>query len=256
MMIGNDAALAWSEDAATLALLHGRELTPELIAALKAHDFPGNLGMLPRGEKCAQVFGAMREAMAILPDMPDTTFMDDLAADYASIYLTGALEASPFESFWVSDEHLLCQEAMFELRALYAADGLRVPNWGMRPDDHLVFQLQFLARRLLRTTVQSAVDTATRDHWRSLAGFLDHHMLRWLPDFAGRVSVRCDTEFYAALLLLTDVWCEQLRDLIALHLGEPRPSKAEVDSRLRPKHLDEVRAVPIQFMPGVGGPSW
>ena len=85
---------------------------------------------------------------------------------------------------------------------------------------------------------------------------LDHHLLRWLPDFATRVSVRCDTEFYAALFLLTHVWCEQLRDLIALHLGEPRPSNEEIEAVLRPKHLDEVTPVPIQFMPGVGGPSW
>lgn len=257
-MIDREAALAWSEDAATLALLHGRELSPELLVALKAHDFPGNLGMMPCGEKCEQVFRAMREVMETLPDVPDTAFMDDLAADYAAIYLTGALEASPFESFWVSDEHLLCQEAMFELRALYAADGLRVPNWGMRPDDHLVFQLQFLARRLLRTTTQSPDDPATsiREHWRLLAEFLDHHMLRWLPDFTRRVSQRCDTSFYAALALLSDAWCEQLRDVIALHLGEPRPCKEAIDAILHPKDLDEVKSVPIHFMPGIGGPSW
>jgi TorA maturation chaperone TorD len=258
MMIDKETALAWSDDAATLALLHGRELTPELLAALKDLDFPCNLGMVPRGEQCEQVFGVMREVVAILPGTPDKTFMDELAADYAAIYLTGAIEASPFESFWVSDEHLLCQEAMFELRALYAADGLRVPDWRMRPDDHLVFQLQFLARRLVRTNAQSVDGAAsmTRDHWRSLAEYLDHHMLRWLPDFTRQVSQRCDTSFYAALALLSDAWCQQLRDVIALHLGEPRPSKEEIDAALRPKHQIEAKAVPVQFMPGIGGPSW
>ena len=258
MIIDKDTALAWSEDAATLALLHGRELTPELLAALKVLGFPGNLGMASCSEQCEQVFAAMREVAATLPDMPDTTFMDDLAADYAAIYLTGALEASPFESFWVSDEHLLCQEAMFELRALYAADGLRVPDWRMRPDDHLVFQLQFLARRLVRTTVQSDVAPAisTQGHWRSLAEFLDRHLLRWLPDFTYRVSLRCDTSFYAALALLSNAWCQQLRDVIALHLGEPRPSQEEVEAILRPNPYGEAKPEPLRFMPGIGGPSW
>jgi anaerobic dimethyl sulfoxide reductase subunit B (iron-sulfur subunit) len=138
------------------------------------------------------------------------------------------------------------------------SDGLAVPDWRLRPDDHLVFQLQFVAKRLERLATLTEAENAhlANDHWRSLATLLDHHLLRWLPDFSSRVSVRCDTEFYAALFLLTHVWCEQLRDLIALHLGESRPSKEEVDATLRPKHLDEVKAVPVQFMPGIGGPSW
>jgi putative dimethyl sulfoxide reductase chaperone len=258
MTIDSDTALAWSEDAATLALLHARELPPELLSALKALDFPANFGMVPYGEKCEQVFGVMREVVAILPETPDTTFMDALAADYASIYLTGALEASPFESFWLSDEHLLCQEAMFELRALYAADGMRVPDWRMRPDDHLVFQLQFIAKRLMRISFQCAdeAETTTRDQWRSLAEFLDYHLLRWLPDFTCRVAQRCDTSFYAALALLSDAWCQQLRDAIALHLGDPRPSKEEIEAALRPNSCAEVKAEPLRFMPGIGGPSW
>jgi TorA maturation chaperone TorD len=147
---------------------------------------------------------------------------------------------------------------MFDMRELYAADGLAVPDWRMRPDDHLVFQLQFLAKRLERLSrLPEAEDPdIANDLWLSLAALLDRHLLRWLPDLASRVSVRCDTEFYAALFLLTEDWCEQLRDLIAMHLDEPRPNKEELEALLRPKHLDEVKSVPIQFMPGIGGPSW
>ncbi len=257
-MIGREAALAWSEDVATLALLHDRELTTGLLAGVKAIGFPDNLGMVPHDARGEQIFEAVRKTVGALPDAPDTVFMDNLAADFAAIYLTGALDASPFESFWISDEHLVCQEAMFNMRELYAADGLSVPDWRLRPDDHLVFQLQFIAKRLERLATQPEADSshAANDQWRSLAGLLDHHLLRWLPDFAERVSGRCDTEFYAALFLLTHVWCEQLRNLIAMHLDEPRPSKEEIEDVLRPKHLDEVKSVPIQFMPGIGGPSW
>lgn len=258
MMIDRETALAWSEDLTTLALLHDRELMPGLLAALKAIGFPDNLGMVPRDERGDQVFAAMRQTMAALPAFPDKAYTDNLAADFAAIYLTGALDASPFESYWVSDEHLVCQEAMFDMRELYAADGLAVPDWRMRPDDHLVFQLQFVARRLGRIASLSDADFTrlADDLWRSLATLLDHHLLRWLPEFANRVSMRCDTEFYAALFLLTHLWCEQLRDLIALHLGELRPSREEIEAALRPVHLDEVKSVPIQFMPGIGGPSW
>ncbi|MGZ8219633.1 molecular chaperone TorD family protein [Methylomagnum sp.] len=84
----------------------------------------------------------MRSLVAALQAAPDTAFLDDLAADFAAIYLTGAFGASPYESYWLSDDHLICQDAMFDMRTLYAGAGLKVPDWRMRPDDHLVFQLQ------------------------------------------------------------------------------------------------------------------
>lgn len=257
-MINRDTVLAWSDDAATLALLHARELTPTVLAGLKAIGFPGNLGMLPGGEKQQTVFEVMQDAVSILPEMPDAAFMDNLAADYASIYLTGSLDVSPFESFWVSDEHLLCQEAMFDMRKLYAAKGLTVPDWRHRPDDHLVYELQFLSKHLewLADGMGNNNVVATRNEWRSLAMLLDHHLLRWLPDFSSRVAQRCDTAFYGALALLTAVWCEQLRELVELHLGEPRPSRDELEACLRPHPPSELRPEPIQFMPGIGGPSW
>ena len=87
-----------------------------------------------------------------------------------------------------------------------------------------MFQLQFLARRLDAA--------ATPEDWRALGRFLDYHLLRWLPDFAGRVADRCDTMFYAALALLTDAWLQQLRDLIADHLGESRTSRDEIAASL------------------------
>jgi TorA maturation chaperone TorD len=183
-----------------------------------------------------------------LPTTPDTAYLDDLAADFAAIYLTGALSASPYESYWLSDDHLICQDAMFDMRTLYAAAGLVVPDWRMRPDDHLVFQLQFLAHLLTKADKD--------DDWRSLATFLDYHLLRWLPDFASRVVSRCDTPFYAALALLTDVWCQQLRGLIVQHLGEARLSAEAIEEQLSSRRIAEVKEVPIHFVPGAAGPSW
>jgi hypothetical protein len=97
---------------------------------------------------------------------------------------------------------------------------------------------------------------ATSDDWRALGRFLDFHLLRWLPDFARRVADRCDTMFYAALALLTDAWLQQVRDLIADHLGEPRPSREEIAASLGSQREAEAVAVPIAFMPGAAGPSW
>jgi TorA maturation chaperone TorD len=237
MRLNSEVAAALAEDASTLAVLQDRELTPAVLAELKALDFPENLSLLLTDDAGRKVSGMMRAVVAALPGESDVAFLDDLAVDYAAIYLTGAFGASPYESYWLSDDHLICQDAMFDLRTLYSEAGLTVPNWRMRPDDHLVFQLQFLAHRLPKADGD--------EDWCSLAGFLDYHLLRWLPDFASRVVSRCDTPFYAALALLTDAWCQQLRGLIEQHLGEARLTAKEVEERHGLRRIIEVKEVPI-----------
>jgi TorA maturation chaperone TorD len=248
MKLDAEAAVALAEDAATLALLHDRELTPSILADLRQLGFPANLGLVPGGEACLAAFDLMRMAVLSSPPADDAGPLDELAADFAGIYLTGAFGASPCESYWLSDDHLVCQDAMFDLRAIYAGHGLVAPDWRKRPDDHLVFQLQFLARRL-----EAAVSD---EDWRALAAFLDFHLLRWLPDFSRRVADRCATMFYAALALLTGAWLEQVRTLIADQLGEPPPSREEIALRLGSQRQFEPEPVPVAFVPGGMRPGW
>lgn len=242
-LAGFGAAIA--EDAESLAALHDRELTAELVGALHEAQFPDGLALLPTTDSAQAAWQAMREAREALPRAIDAQQLDLLAAEYAAIYLTGAYGASPCESFWTDDDHLHCQEAMFQLRALYAASHLVTPNWRQRPDDHLVLQLLYIAHL--------ARSAATADEWRALAKVLDEHLLRWITDFAARVAARSSAPFYGALAVLTAAWLETLRDAIARLLGEPRPSREEVEARLRPK--PEPVAQPVTFVPGIG-PGW
>jgi TorA maturation chaperone TorD len=237
-----ELAEALAEDAEALAALHDRELTAETIAALREVGFPANLGLLPKGEQAQQTWRMMAAA---LPCEADPATLDRLAVDYAAIYLTGAYGASPCESVWLDDDHLACQAPMFALRKLYAEAGLAATDWRKRPDDHLVLQLLYLAHVLRRAEEPDAL--------RRLAAMLDEHLLRWLPDFAERVSARCGQPFFAVLAGLTFLWCEQLRDLLAERLGEPRPAREEIEARLRPARRAEP--VPLAYMPGAA-PSW
>ena len=234
-----------AEDAESLAALHDRELTTDLITALHEADFPDCLGLLPASGEATAAWRMMARALAQLPYLTDTPKLDELAAEYAAIYLTGAYGTSPCESVWTDDDHLICQAAMFQLRALYAASGLATPDWRQRPDDHLVLQLLYIAH-VARTAT-------TADHWRALANMLDEHPLRWITAFAGRVATRSSGQFYAALAVLTATWLDTLRDLIARHLGEPRPSREEIEARLRLTGSPVEQ--PVAFMPGCG-PSW
>ena len=173
--------------------------------------------------------------------------LDELAADYAAIYLNNSFGASPYESVWLSDEHLACDRPMFELREIYAASGWRAPDWRRRFDDHLVLQLQYL-RQVLGNAV---VDL------EKLANFIDQHIGYWLPDWAQRVSAHCDTRFYAALAELSYVWLRHFRELLADIHDLPLPSREQMAALISRKlALDKADVAPIRFMPGGQGASW
>jgi TorA maturation chaperone TorD len=238
---------AVAEDAEALAALHDRELTAEMLAALHEAHFPDCLGLLPATASATEAWRTMRNTLALLPSRPDARLLDELAAEYAAIYLTNAYGASPLESVWLDEDHLTCQDAMFQLREIYAAAGLATTDWRQRPDDHLVLQLLYVAHAARRA--------ATPADWRALARMLDEHLLRWIDNFAAHIALHTrHPHLYTAIAILTTDWLDTLRELLAMQLNEPRPSRAEIEARLRPATVTEEQ--PVAFVPGSLGPSW
>jgi TorA maturation chaperone TorD len=116
-----------------------------------------------------------------------------LDADFAGIYLTHALRASPCESVWRDEDHLMMQGPSFAVRDCYRRHGQgRSPTAGTLPDDHLA----------QRTEPSSPTCWPKAMAARPVA-FIDEHLMQWLPRFAGRVTERASTRFYAALAGLT-----------------------------------------------------
>lgn len=229
------------EDLDQLIRLHDRELDAETLAALRTAAFPGGLALSAADEAGETAYANMAAALRENPTL------DELAADYAAIYLNNSFGASPYESVWLSDEHLACDRPMFELREIYAAAGWRVGDWRRRFDDHLVLQLQYLRRVL----ASAAVDL------EKLAGFIDEHIGYWLPDWGQRVSSYCGTRFYAALAELTHVWLRRFRELLGEIHDLPLPSRERMGEKINRKlALDKAEIAPVRFMPGVHGPSW
>ncbi len=202
--------LAAAQDLRTLAWLHAQERDAPTWRALHAAGLPNGLTLLPAGDPALQ---ALDQALAALAAEDSAHASDRLAADYAAIYLTHALRASPCESVWRDDDHLLMQGPTFAVRALYQQHGLKAPDWRAMPDDHLTHELSFVAH-LLET-----------GHDAQAAQFLDQHLLTWLPEFGARVAQRADSAVYAALAVLTVDACRALRG----HLPAPIPKDLPAD---------------------------
>ncbi len=229
-----------AEDLTMLAALHSSEPDQALITALHDTGFPENLGVLLRGEPGLWAIDFMDRALTTIPEPADKSALDDLAADYASIYLNYAIKVSPEESVWLDEENLTHQEPMFQVRDVYQQHGLTAADWRKMPDDHLVLELQFIAYLLEGGQNEDAL--------RESAKFLDEHLLRWLPSFAQRIAARCDTAYYAGLASLTAAYCEELRDTIVDILDEARPDPEEIEKRMKPKVESQPQEVP--FVPG------
>ena len=219
-----EVGAAVCDDLRLLAAMHDAELDAPAVARLKA-AVPGALALALESPAAREGTALIAGALARLPEPPEQASLDELAADYAAIYLTRRHHASPEESVWLDEDGLTRQEPMFQVRRWYAHYGLAVPDWRTRADDHLVHQLQFLA------TVMGTGDVVA---FADAARFLDDHLLRWLTTFATRVASRCATPFYAGAALLTAAYCEELRDLLAEVLDQPRPSADEIEARMRP----------------------
>lgn len=227
-------------DLMSMAMLHDRELTDQTRAALRADRFPGCLTLRLTSEPAIAALELLGTAVPSLGEKEQQP--DDLAADFAAIYLNHGYAASPCESVWIDEEGLAMQQPMFRVREFYSRHGMKAQDWRMRTDDHLVHQLQFLATLLERAELAEA------------ARFLDEHTLRWVPDFARRISTRADTPFYAGLALLTSAYLEELREVLVQLLDQPRPSAEEIDHRMKPQR-ETALPMPGRYVPG-SAPSW
>ncbi|MDR0458364.1 MAG: molecular chaperone TorD family protein [Burkholderiaceae bacterium] len=190
-----------SEDLRALAWLHAHERSPQNLAALYASGFPASLTLVAPDNSWLRGMDAALCALSgasdddgLAPSLVSSE--DELAADFAAIYLTHALRASPHESVWRDEDHLMLQEPTFAVRAFYRRHGVHVTDWRQCADDYLATELEFVALLLERGELKEA------------ARFFKAHLLTWLPLFAKRVSQRAATPFYAALAGLTLTACE------------------------------------------------
>lgn len=243
------ADVNWSvygEDLRLLALLHDREPTVDLIERLR-EAWPKDLIGLPLADPAGvSALDFLRVALSENVTPIDAAGLDELAADYAAIYLNHAYRVSPSESPWIDPDGLTSQQSMFEVRDWYRHWGMEAPDWRRRPDDHLVVEMQFVAHLLTIGTPAALLDAAR---------FLDHHLLRWYGAFADGVERRCRTPYWAAIVNLTLVHLDTLRDRLARLDGceriEMEPIEVE-KARRRQVAVGETCASARTFVPGSG----
>lgn len=227
-------------DLRQFSVLHACELNEAQIDRLQAVGFPLALGLSLDSDQATPVIQHLAKQVADWPKNISRTQLDELAADFAAIYLTCHYGSCPQESYWMDEDHLTMQKPMFQLRDVLEEHGLEVADVHQFADDHLVSQFELLAYLLDQATDLAALE--------KIADYMDEHLLRWIMKFSERVAMKCETDFYAGLGLLTGLYCDALRNLLVQVLDQPRPTKRDIDARMNPKR---VVTVPLQFIPGI-----
>lgn len=239
-------SLSLASDLAFFGFLHDTELTEERIKVLRSFSLADSLSLTgsPEFGKLLNSFDALVQDI----DATSRSELDELAADFAAIYLNYTYHCSPMESVWLDDENLALQGAMFDVREIYAKFGYATENWRLRSEDHLVNQLAFIQVVLENHEMTPGI-------MKELADFYDEHLFLWIGDFCQKVSERCRTDFYAISSLLTYHYLENFRNLLAQMLETPRPTQEDARLKLEKRKRDQLAPTPVQFVPG-SAPSW
>ena len=121
--------------------------------------------------------------------------------------------ACPYESVYLSDEHLTFEEQTLNVRAFYNRFGVEAPLVGKEPDDHIGLELSFISHLCLLgiDAIEGSDADAETAMIASIGDFLDQHLLRWVNGCLDRVVEHATTDFYRGLGHLTRGTVRQLQ---------------------------------------------
>jgi TorA maturation chaperone TorD len=240
---GKTLALTAADDLWLVCALQDRELDAAMVKTMAGKPASAWFALLHGDEEFGSGLTLLEQAVRELTSEGQAPQFDALASDYADIYLTFGKRVAPNESYWMTIEHLERQEPMFQVRDWYKRYGLTTGDWRLRPDDHLILEMQFVATLLERATPPSLGDAAQ---------FMDQHLLPWAIEFYRSIAARADTAYYAGVALVSLSTLEAVRTVLTQLTGraserallpEDRPTSTEPDPEF------------ASFMPGAA-PSW
>lgn len=191
-----------------------RELNAEAIEALREQEWPRDTG----NESLDRGYAQIRRFFSFAP----TDARSQLAVEYARVFLAAGVfsqdvaTAVPYESVFTSEGHLMMQESRDDVVRRYAADGFAVNPELHEPEDHLSFELEYLAHmsgRALRALEHDEL-AAVRANLERQREFIDAHLLNWVGDLHRVAGEYAKTTFYTGMLLVAQGALEQSRELI------------------------------------------
>lgn len=126
----------------------------------------------------------------------------EAASEFAALLLN--MSANPvitYESVYTSDEGLMMQDARDAVVAQYRACGFALDKSTALPEDHVSFELEFMALLCEREAAcEQALDAAELGRVRAREKrFLEDHILVWVPDFCHDLHAKARCGLYRGI---------------------------------------------------------
>lgn len=143
----------------------------------------------------------------------------DLKSEYTRLFdHTERIPLAPWESVYLSKDHLLFQEQVLEVRNWYRTFDLEILNLHKEPDDHIGLELAFVAH-LANLAVQ-AIEHKNQDELNRILDakrrFLTEHVFKWMPTWCDLMLEYGKSDFYKGVALVLRGALEELATLLGL----------------------------------------
>lgn len=128
----------------------------------------------------------------------------DLRADYAHLFVGDSpMLAPPWESVYFNEKRLTFQEETLDVHGWFERLGVRINTDSRDPDDHIAFELSFIAHCAERAchASQDQGGEGFADLLDVQRGFLEKHLLRWGIKWADLAYEYARTDLYRGLAL-------------------------------------------------------
>lgn len=126
----------------------------------------------------------------------------NLQADYSRLLIGPAKPlASPWESVYFNEDHMIFQEQTAQVRAWYRRFNLEPEKLYREPDDHIGLELAFLAHLagLGLQALEMDDDGQFTEILQAQSQFIAEHPLKWVPVWEEQVAKHARSDFYRGL---------------------------------------------------------
>jgi TorA maturation chaperone TorD len=185
-----------------LAAVFRREMTSDLLKQIKD---PGFLGVLSN-------LGI--ELNNGLFQKPEQELLEDLAVEYARLFLGPGKHISPHESVHHQGDDAqwgqLWGQSTVEVKKFIEFSGLHYKSEYTGLPDHISVELEFMQQVTLREEqawAEEDKDTAL-SCLKNEKKFIEEHLARWIPSFCEKVIQEAELPFYHEVAALTKKFIE------------------------------------------------
>lgn len=183
------------------------EVDEEQLNALKKVRFPEVDGMEDSDMDLREGYQTLSEYVNSLR----TEDLDDLAADYAKVFLAAGDAAGhaafPYESVYVDKKHQVGGSTAMKMKALYLERGFEPdPSMYRTMDDNIGLILEYMA--ILCEELLKASDADDSEKGKELLSeqkkFVKKHLTNWVFSFTSDIMKFAETDFYRGIAKITN----------------------------------------------------